>query len=247
KIRAKTSIEENKNREMIIIDEVPYQVNKAKLIENIAELVKEKKIAGITDLRDESDRDGIRVVIELGRGTNADVVLNQLYKHTQMESSFGIINLALVDGQPQVLTLKELIVHFIDHRVVVITRRSQFELEKARKRAHILEGLQIALDHIDQVITLIRASKTVDEARAGLISNFDLSEEQAKAILDMRLQRLTGLEREKIDNEHKELLETIQWLLELLADRAKILNLIKEELADIKQRYGSAWHPHSAV
>jgi len=240
KMRAKTHIEENKNKEMIIIDEVPYQVNKARLIENIAELVKEKKIAGITDLRDESDRDGIRVVIELGRGTNSDVVLNQLYKHTQMESSFGIINLALVDGQPQVLNLKELIVHFIDHRVVVITRRSQFELEKARKRAHILEGLQIALDHIDQVITLIRASKTVEEARNGLMSNFDLSEEQAKAILEMRLQKLTGLEREKIDNEHKELLETIKRLLELLADRAKILKLIKEELADIKQRYGDA-------
>jgi DNA gyrase subunit A len=240
KMRAKTHIEENKNKEKIIIDEVPYQVNKAKLIENIAELVREKKIAGITDLRDESDRDGIRVVIELGRGTNSDVVLNQLYKHTQMESSFGIINLALVDGQPQVLNLKELIVHFIDHRVVVITRRSQFELEKARKRAHILEGLQIALDHIDQVITLIRASKTVEEARTGLMSNFDLSEEQAKAILEMRLQKLTGLEREKIDNEHKELLETIKWLLELLADRDKILNIIKEELADIKQRYGDA-------
>ncbi len=240
KMRAKTHIEENKNKEKIIIDEVPYQVNKARLIENIAELVKEKKIAGITDLRDESDRDGIRVVIELGRGTNSDVVLNQLYKHTQMESSFGIINLALVDGQPQVLNLKELIVHFIDHRVVVITRRSQFELEKARKRAHILEGLQIALDHIDQVITLIRASKTVEEARIGLMSNFDLSEEQAKAILEMRLQKLTGLEREKIDNEHKELLETIKGLLELLADRAKILKLIKEELADIKQRYGDA-------
>ena len=240
KMRAKTHIEENKNKEKIIIDEVPYQVNKARLIENIAELVKEKKIAGITDLRDESDRDGIRVVIELGRGTNSDVVLNQLYKHTQMESSFGIINLALVDGQPQVLNLKELIVHFIDHRVVVITRRSQFELEKARKRAHILEGLQIALDHIDQVIALIRASKTVEEARNGLMSNFDLSEEQAKAILEMRLQKLTGLEREKIDNEHKELLETIKGLLELLGDRAKILKLIKEELADIRQRYGDA-------
>ncbi|MDF1557014.1 MAG: DNA gyrase subunit A [ANME-2 cluster archaeon] len=240
KMRAKTHIEEKKNKEMIIIDEVPYQVNKAKLIESIAELVKEKKIVGITDLRDESDRDGIRVVIELSRGTNADVVLNQLYKHTQMESSFGIINLALVDGQPQVLTLKELIVHFIDHRVVVITRRSQFELEKARKRAHILEGLKIALDHIDQVIALIRGSKTVEEARDGLMSNFDLSEEQAKAILDMRLQKLTGLEREKIDNEHKELLETIKWLLELLSDRAKILNIMKEELADIKKRYGDA-------
>lgn len=240
KMRAKTSIEEKKNKEMIIIYEVPYQVNKAKLIENIAGLVREKKIVGITDLRDESDRDGIRVVIELSRGTNSDIVLNQLYKHTQMESSFGIINLALVDGQPRVLNLKKLIVHFIDHRVVVITRRSQFELEKARKRAHILEGLQIALDHIDQVITLIRASKTVEDARNGLMANFDLSEEQAKAILEMRLQKLTGLEREKIDNEHKELMETIKWLLELLADRNKILNVIKEELNSIRDKYGDA-------
>jgi DNA gyrase subunit A len=239
KIRAKTRVEELKNKEAIIIDEVPYQVNKAKLIENIAELVKDKKISGITDLRDESDRDGIRVVIELSRGTNADVVVNQLFKHTQMESTFGIINLALVDNQPLVLTLKQLIRHFIDHRVEVITRRSQFELEKARKRAHILEGLQIALDHIDQVISLIRASTTVDEAREGLIANFELSEEQAKAILDMRLQRLTGLEREKIDNEHRELMETIKWLLELLADRDKILQIIKEELSEIKERYGN--------
>lgn len=240
KIRAKTSVEEHKNKESIIIDEMPYQVNKAKLIENIAALVRDKKISGISDLRDESDKDGIRVVMELSRGTNADVVLNQLFKHTQMESTFGIINLALVDGQPQVLTLKQLIQHFIDHRVEVITRRSQFELEKAKKRAHILEGLQIALDHIDQVIALIRASKTVEEARNGLMANFELSEEQAKAILDMRLQKLTGLEREKIDNEHKELMETIKWLLELLADRNKILNVIKEELTSIRDKYGDA-------
>ena len=240
KIRAKTSVEEHKNKESIIIDEMPYQVNKAKLIENIASLVRDKKISGISDLRDESDKDGIRVVMELSRGTNADVVLNQLFKHTQMESTFGIINLALVDGQPQVLTLKQLIQHFIDHRVEVITRRSQFELEKAKKRAHILEGLQIALDHIDQVIALIRASKTVEEARNGLMANFELSEEQAKAILDMRLQKLTGLEREKIDNEHKELMETIKWLLELLADRNKILNVIKEELTSIRDKYGDA-------
>jgi len=240
KMRAKTSVEEHKNKESIIIDEMPYQVNKAKLIENIAALVREKKISGISDLRDESDKDGIRVVMELTRGTNADVVLNQLYKHTQMESTFGIINLALVDGQPEVLTLKQLIQYFIDHRVEVITRRSQFELEKAKKRAHILEGLQIALDNIDQIISLIRASKTVEEARNGLMANFELSEEQAKAILDMRLQKLTGLEREKIDNEHKELMETIKWLLELLADRNKILNIIKEELASIRDRYGDA-------
>ena len=238
KIRAKTFVEEHKNKESIIIDEMPYQVNKARLIESIAALVRDKKISGISDLRDESDKDGIRVVMELSRGTNADVVLNQLFKHTQMESTFGIINLALVDGQPQVLTLKQLIQHFIDHRVEVVSRRSQFELEKAKKRAHILEGLQIALDHIDQVIALIRASKTVEEARNGLMANFELSEEQAKAILDMRLQKLTGLEREKIDNEHKELMETIKWLLELLADRNKILNIIKEELTSIRDKYG---------
>ena len=238
KMRAKTSVEEHGNRESIIIDEMPYQVNKSRLIESIAALVREKKISGISDLRDESDKDGIRVVMELSRGTNADVVLNQLYKHTQMESTFGIINLALVDGQPEVLTLKQLIRHFIDHRVEVVSRRSQFELEKAKKRAHILEGLQIALDNIDKVIALIRASKTVEEARNGLMANFELSEEQAKAILDMRLQKLTGLEREKIDNEHKELMETIKWLLELLADRNKILNIIKEELTSIKDRYG---------
>ncbi|KAF5430340.1 DNA gyrase subunit A, partial [Candidatus Methanomarinus sp.] len=211
---------------------------KAKLIENIANLVKEKKISGITDLRDESDRNGIRAVIELSRGTNADVVLNQLFRHTQMESSFGIINLALVDGQPMILGLKDIIRHFIDHRVEVVTRRSIFEMEKAKKRAHILEGLQIALDHIDQVIALIRQSQTTDEAKTRLIAELDLSQEQAKAILDMRLQRLTGLEREKIDNEHKELMETIRWLQEVLGDKNKILSIIKQEIIDIKDRYG---------
>ncbi|MEA3295413.1 MAG: DNA gyrase subunit A [Euryarchaeota archaeon] len=238
KIRAKTTVEQHKNKESIIINEMPYQVNKAKLIENIANLVKEKKISGITDLRDESDRNGIRAVIELSRGTNADVVLNQLFRHTQMESSFGIINLALVDGQPMILGLKDIIRHFIDHRVEVVTRRSIFEMEKAKKRAHILEGLQIALDHIDRVIALIRQSQTTDEAKTRLIAELDLSQEQAKAILDMRLQRLTGLEREKIDNEHKELMETIRWLQEVLGDKNKILSIIKQEIIDIKDRYG---------
>ena len=238
KIRAKTTVEQHKNKETIIINEMPYQVNKAKLIENIANLVKEKKISGITDLRDESDRNGIRVVIELSRGTNADVVLNQLFRHTQMESSFGIINLALVDGQPMILGLKDIIRHFIDHRVEVVTRRSIFEMEKAKKRAHILEGLQIALDHIDQVIALIRQSQTTDEAKTRLITELDLTQEQAKAILDMRLQRLTGLEREKIDNEHKELMETIRWLQEVLGDKNKIFSIIKQEITDIKDRYG---------
>lgn len=238
KIRAKTTVEQHKNKESIIINEMPYQVNKARLIENIANLVKEKKILGITDLRDESDRNGIRAVIELSRGTNADVVLNQLFRHTQMESSFGIINLALVDGQPMILGLKDIIRHFIDHRVEVVTRRSIFEMEKAKKRAHILEGLQIALDHIDRVIALIRQSQTTDEAKTRLIAELDLSQEQAKAILDMRLQRLTGLEREKIDNEHKELMETIRWLQEVLGDKNKILSIIKQEIIDIKDRYG---------
>lgn len=238
KIRAKTTVEQHKNKESIIINEMPYQVNKAKLIENIANLVKEKKISGITDLRDESDRNGIRAVIELSRGTNADVVLNQLFRHTQMESSFGIINLALIDGQPMILGLKDIIRHFIDHRVEVVTRRSIFEMEKAKKRAHILEGLQIALDHIDQVIALIRQSQTTDEAKTRLIAELDLSQEQAKAILDMKLQRLTGLEREKIDNEHKELMETIRWLQEVLGDKNKILSIIKQEIIDIKDRYG---------
>jgi DNA gyrase subunit A len=238
KIRAKTSIEEQKHKESIIISEIPYMVNKAKLIESIASLVKEKKISGITDLRDESDKDGIRVVIELSRGTSADVVTNQLFKHTQMESSFGIINLALVDGQPVVLGLKDIIRHFIDHRIEVVSRRSTFELKKAKDRAHILEGLKIALDHIDQVITIIRSSHTVDEARNGLITELQLTIEQAKAILEMRLQRLTGLEREKIDSEYKELIETINWLQEVLADRAKMLNIIKQELYEIKDQYG---------
>ena len=237
KMRARATIEEIKGKEQIIVTELPYQVNKAKLIENIAGLVRDKKIAGITDLRDESDKDGIRVVMEISRQAQANIILNQLYQHTQLEDSFGVINLALVDGQPRLLTLKDLMVNYINHRKQVIIRRTQFELRKAEQRAHILEGLIIALDHIDEVIKLIRASKTPDEARAGLMAKFSLSEEQAKAILDMRLQRLTGLEREKIDAEYAELLKTIVWLRELLASEIKILSLIKTELADIKSRF----------
>lgn len=237
KMRARASIEEIKNREQIIITELPYQVNKAKLIEDIANLVRDKKIAGITDLRDESDKEGIRIVIEVSRQAQANILLNQLYSHTQLETSFGVINLALVDGQPRLLTLKDIIVHYIAHRKQVITRRSQFELDKAQKRAHILEGLRIALDHIDEVIKLIKASNTPDEARVGLVGQFNLSEEQAKAILDMRLQRLTGLEREKIDAEYDGLLKTIAWLKELLASELKILALIKTELAELKTRF----------
>jgi len=237
KMRARAAIEDVKNKEQIIITELPYQVNKAKLIEDIAALVRDKKLVGITDLRDESDKEGIRIVIEVSRQAQANIILNQLYSSTQLESSFGVINLALVDGQPRLLTLKDLIVLYIAHRKQVITRRSQFELKKAQQRAHILEGLRIALENIDAVVKLIKASKTPDDARTGLVSKFSLSEEQAKAILDMRLQRLTGLEREKIDEEYKELLKTIAWLKELLASEAKILALIKSELSDLKARF----------
>ncbi|TRZ90283.1 MAG: DNA gyrase subunit A [Methanosarcinales archaeon] len=237
KMRARATIEEIKGKEQIIVTELPYQVNKAKLIENIAGLVRDKKIVGITDLRDESDKDGIRIVMEISRQTQGNIVLNQLYSHTQLEDSFGVINLALVDGEPRLLTLKDLMVNYINHRKQVIIRRTQFELRKAEARAHILEGLRIALDHIDEVIKLIRASKTPDEARDGLVATFSLSVEQAKAILDMKLQRLTGLEREKIDAEYQELLKTIAWLRELLASEMKILSVIKTELADIRSRF----------
>jgi len=238
KMRSRAVIETVKNKETIIVTELPYQVNKAKLIEEIAGLVRDKKIAGITDLRDESDKDGIRIVMEISRQAQANIILNQLYSHTQLETSFGVINLALVDGRPQILTLKDIIVNYINHRKQVIIRRTQFELKKAQQRAHILEGLRIALDNIDEVIKLIKASRTPDEARVGLIERFKLSEEQAKAILDMRLQRLTGLEREKIDAEYAQLLKTIAWLKELLASEIKILEFIKSELADIKARFG---------
>jgi DNA gyrase subunit A len=236
-MRARAIIEEVKNKEQIIVTELPYQVNKAKLIEEIAALVRDKKISGITDLRDESDKDGIRIVMEISRQAQGNIILNQLYSHTQLETSFGVINLALVDGQPRLLTLKDLIVNYVSHRKQVLIRRSQFELKKASQRAHILEGLKIALDRIDEVIRLIRGSKTPDDARVGLVAQFSLSEEQAKAILDMRLQRLTGLEREKIDAEYNELLKTIAWLKELLASEVKILGLIKTEIAELRTRF----------
>jgi len=199
KMRARAIIEQEKNKETIIVSELPYQVNKSKLIEDIAGLVREKKIEGITELRDESDKDGIRIVFEISRHEQATIVLNQLYKQTQLETTFGVINLAIVDGQPTVFTLKGLINEYISHRKNVVIRRSKFELKKARTRAHILEGYIIALDNIDEVIKLIRASASPDEAREGLIERFILSIEQAKAILEMRLQKLTGLERNKID------------------------------------------------
>ncbi|GAA0415639.1 DNA gyrase subunit A [Virgibacillus salarius] len=237
-IRAKVNIEEKPNgKSTIIATELPYQVNKAKLIEKIAELVRDKRIDGITDLRDESDRDGLRVVIELRRDVNANVVLNNLYKHTALQTTFGINTLALVDGQPKVLSIKQCLIHYLEHQKVIIKRRTAFELRKAEARAHILEGLRIALDNLDEVIALIRSSKTTDIARTGLIERFDLSEKQAQAILDMRLQRLTGLEREKIENEYKELQKLIEELKAILADEEKVLEIIREELTEIKERF----------
>ncbi|WP_217588420.1 DNA gyrase subunit A [Lentibacillus saliphilus] len=237
-IRAKADIEEHANgKATIIVTELPYQVNKAKLVEKIAELVRDKRIDGITDLRDESDRNGMRIVIELRRDVNANVVLNNLYKYTALQTSFGINILALVDGQPKVLTLKQCLEHYLRHQIEIIKRRTAFELRKAEARAHILEGLRIALDHIDQIIALIRGSKTTDIAREGLITQFSLSDKQAQAILDMRLQRLTGLEREKIENEYNDLLELITELKAILADEEKVLEIIREELTEIKERF----------
>ena len=238
KIRAKVKIEVKSNgKEVIIVNEIPYQVNKARLIERIAELVREKKIDGITDLRDESDREGLRIVIEVRRDANANVLLNNLYKHTALQTSFGINTLALVDGQPKVLNVKQCLVHYLDHQRVVIRRRTEFELRKAEARAHILEGLIIALDNLDEVIKLIRGSQTTDIAREGLMTTFNLSEKQAQAILDMRLQRLTGLEREKIEEEYKSLVQLIAELKAILADNEKILEIIREELTEIKERF----------
>ncbi len=236
-IRAKTTIEENKGKHRILVDEIPYQVNKAKLVERIAELVREKKIDGITDLRDESDRNGMRIVIEMRRDVSPQVLLNNLYKQTAMQTTFGVNMLALVHGQPKVLNLKDILTHYLDHQRVVIRRRTEFELRKAEARAHILEGLRIALDHIDEIITLIRSSRTTEEARNGLMDRFSLSYEQAQAILDMRLQRLTGLERDKIEEEYQELLKRIAELKAILADESKILAIIKEELIEIKEKF----------
>ncbi len=238
KIRAKARIErEHRGGENIIITELPYQVNKARLIEKIAELVREKKIEGISEIRDESDRDGIRVVLELKRGEMAQVILNNLYKHTQMETTFGIIMLALVGGQPRVLGLKKILNYFLQHRRDVILRRSRFELRKAEERAHILEGLKIALDHLDEIIALIRKSKTPDEAKTALVRNYPLSEIQAQAILDMKLQRLTGLEREKIITEFKDILKEIERLKAILGSDALVSQIIKDELLQIKNKY----------
>ncbi|MDD6119499.1 MAG: DNA gyrase subunit A [Selenomonadaceae bacterium] len=241
KMRANAHIETMSNgKPRIIVTELPYQVNKARLIEKIADLVRNKEIEGITDLRDESDRNGMRIVIELRRDANANVLLNQLYKHTQLQESFGTIMLALVDGKPKVLNLKEILHYYIKHQEDVITRRTKYELAKAEARAHILEGLTIALDHLDAVITTIRESRTADIARTALMQGFKLSEKQAQAILDLRLQRLTGLEREKIEEEYQETLKAIEEYKAILADESRILGIIKDELTQVKEKYGDA-------
>lgn len=237
-IRAKVEIEQKSNgKETILIHELPYQVNKAKLIEKIAELVRDKKIDGITNLRDESDRRGMRVVIEVRKDANANVVLNNLYKQTAMQSSFGINMLSLVKGQPKVMGLKEMLHHYLEHQKVIIRRRTEFDLRKAEDRAHILEGLRIALDHIDEIIAIIRGSRSGDEAKPQLMERFNLSERQAQAILDMRLVRLSGLEREKIEAEYQELQILIAELKAILADEAKIVDIIRTEILEVKDRF----------
>jgi DNA gyrase subunit A len=238
KVRAQASIEKiSGGKNAIVVHEIPFMVNKARLIEKIAELVREKKIEGITDLRDESDRQGMRIVIELRRDAKPRVVLNQLYKHTQMQETFGVIMLALVNGQPQVLNLRQMLYHYLDHQKEVVIRRTRFDLEKAEARAHIVEGLRVALDHIDEVINTIRSSRTVEIAKNALMEKFSFSEKQAQAILDMRLQRLTGLERDKLEEEYKELLEKIAYLRGILADERKVLQVIKEELLEMRQKF----------
>ena len=237
-VRANAEIEEENSRHRIVVTELPYQVNKAKLIESIADLVKDKRIVGISDLRDESDRDGMRIVIELKRDANPNVILNLLYKHTKMQDTFGVIMLALVDNAPRILNLKEVLNNYIDFQKEVIIRRTNFELDKARARAHILEGLRIALDNIDEVISIIRHSETSELAKNTLMNRFQLTEKQAVAILEMRLRRLTGLERDKIEAEYAELMKQIEYLESILASEEKLLSVIKEELTEIKNKYG---------
>ena len=239
KLRGIAKIEPfKKNRERIIVTEIPYQVNKAKLIQKIADLVKEKRIDGISDIRDESDRKGMRIVIEIKRDYNANIVLNNLYKYTQLETTFGIINLALVDGIPRILTLKELIKYYIDHQKDVVTRRTQFDLDKAKARKHIVEGLIIAIDNIDEIIKIIRSSYDDNEIKAIFLEKFGLTDLQSQAILDMRLKRLSGLEIEKLNAENKELEETITYLLSILNSDEKLIDLIETELNEIKEKYG---------
>jgi len=240
-VRAKANIETMPNgRQSIIVSEIPYQVNKSNLLERTAELVRDKKIEGISDLRDESDRDGMRIVFELKRDTIPETVLNNLFKHTQMQITFGVINLALVGGIPRVLKIREMLEEFLKHRHEIIRRRTEFDLKKAEERAHILEGLKIALDYIDEIITLIRGSKTPPEAKVALIERFKLSEIQAQAILEMRLQRLTGLERDKIESEYLGLIKAIEEFRGILASKAKRMAIIKVELLELKEKFGDA-------
>lgn len=238
RMRAKASIEMTKNgKYRIIVSEIPYQVNKARLIEKIADLVREKTLEGITDLRDESDRDGIRVVIELKRDANPHVLLNQLFKHTQLQDSFGIINLAIVNGRPEVLNLKQMLVHYLDHQKEVYTRKTQYDLRKAQERAHIVEGLRKAINNIDEVIEIIKKSADVKAARSALMERIGLSEIQASAILEMKLSKLTGLEREKLEEEYKDLMIRIAYYQEILSDESILLSLIKEDMAEVKRKY----------
>lgn len=245
-LRGETKIEQDDHgREKIIVNSIPYQVNKAEMIKKTADLINEKKIEGISDIRDESDRNGVRIVYELKREAITNVVLNKLYQYTQLQTSFNVNNIALVKGRPMMLNLKDMIHHYVDHRHDVITRRTRYNLAEAEKRAHILEGLLIALDHLDAVIALIRSSQTPEEAKLGLISNFGLSEIQAKAILDMRLQRLTGLERDKIREEYAELMKLIEHLRNVLANESMRMDIIKEELKEIKEKFGD--EPRSQI
>ena len=237
-VRAKAEIEQYaKDRSRIVVTEIPYQVNKARLVENIAQLHRDKKIEGISDLRDESGRNGMRIVIELKKDVNANVVLNLLYKHTQLQDTFGAIMLALVDGEPRVLSLRDMLFYYLEHRKDVVTRRTRYDLEKAKERLHILEGLLIALDNIDEVVELIKKSPNAKEAKERLMERFGLSERQSQAILDMRLQRLTGLERDKIVEEDRQLKERVAYLESILADEHKLLGIIRDEALDIKARY----------
>jgi DNA gyrase subunit A len=238
KMRARAAIETGGKKDAIVITEIPYMVNKSTLIATIANLVEAKKVEGIYDVRDESDREGMRIVVELKKDQNPNIILNLLYKHTQLQETFGVIMLALVDGQPKVLNLKQMLEAYLNHRAVVIVRRTQFELDRAEKRAHILEGLKIAIANLDKVIKIIRAAKNPDEAKAGLLKNFKLTEVQAKAILEMQLQRLTALEREKIDEEYLELIKKIEYYKSVLKSRKKVLDIVKDEAKELKKKFG---------
>ncbi|MDG1850380.1 MAG: DNA gyrase subunit A, partial [Flavobacteriales bacterium] len=237
-LRAKTSFEEIDGRDCIVVSEIPYMVNKADMIKKTADLVNDKKIEGISDIRDESDRNGMRIVYILKRDAIPNIVLNKLYKYTSLQNSFSVNNIALVKGRPMLLTLKEMIKYFVEHRHEVVVRRTQYELKQAQKRAHILEGLLIALNHLDDVIALIKASKTPEEAREGLMTRYELSEVQAKAILDLRLQKLTGLEQDKIKAEHAELMKLIAHLEDILSNESLRMQIIKDELIEIREKYG---------